>query len=151
MSIKVIAIGNRLMNDDALGLCIAERLRESLEKKKIEVVICETDFQYALSQIEEGDSIIILDATWFGIEAGAVTMSSLKDIYSLNTAQGLFSQHGYSLITAVNNYYKSIKGTVIGIEGINFDYGLTLSHEIDRNLENICSKIMGVINGYIEV
>jgi hydrogenase maturation protease len=138
---KLIAIGNRLMGDDGVAIHIAEKLKQWLNDKGVEVIIGETDFQYCLNKIEDGDYVIILDATWFRIEPGTVTLNPLKDIYKLNCNQSSYSQHGYSLIRALKSYYTSVDGMVIGIEGSSFDFALTLSSCIEKQFENICRKV----------
>jgi hydrogenase maturation protease len=144
MSIKVIAIGNRLMGDDGVAIHVIEKLSKNLEESGIKVIIGEVDFQYCLSKIEEGDYIIIIDATLFGIEPGTVTVNSLKDIYRLNHDQGMFSQHGYSLIKALESN-KVIEGLIIGIEGKSFDFNLSLSRDIEAAFHNICCKVYETI------
>ncbi|MFL0266801.1 hydrogenase maturation protease [Candidatus Clostridium radicumherbarum] len=145
MSIKIVVIGNRLMGDDGAAIHIIEKLDKSFEEGDIEVIIGETDFQYCLSKIHEGDYIIIIDATYFGIEPGTVTVSSLKDIYRLNTNESLLSQHGYSFIKALETFYKAIDGILVGIEGENFDFTLSLSSSIEDNFDNICSEVKEAI------
>lgn len=145
MSIKIVVIGNRLMGDDGAAIHIIEKLDKSFEEGDVEVIIGETDFQYCLSKIEEGDYIIIIDATYFGIKPGTVTVSSLKDIYRLSGNQSLFSQHGYSFIKALETFYKAIDGIIVGIEGENFDFSLSLSSSIEDNFDNICSKVKEAI------
>jgi hydrogenase maturation protease len=145
MSVKIIAIGNRLMGDDGVAIHVMEKLSKSFEESGMEVIIGETDFQYCLDKIEEGDYIIIVDATWFGIEPGTVTISCLKDICRLNANQSLFSQHGYSLIKALETCYKSIDGIIVGIEGKNFDFDLSLSSHIEASFDNICRKVYETI------
>jgi hydrogenase maturation protease len=145
MSMKLIAIGNRLMGDDGVALHIAERLSDRLKDRGIEVIIGETDFEYCLNRINEGDYLIILDATWFGIEPGTVTLNSLQDVYRLSCIQGSYSQHGYSLIKAMERYFKSIDGMVIGIEGSNFDFSLALSSSLEKQFNSICSRVEAYI------
>ncbi|ERI94961.1 hydrogenase maturation protease [Clostridiales bacterium oral taxon 876 str. F0540] len=150
MSIKIIAIGNRLMGDDGLAVHIIEKLSEKFEKNGIKVIIGETDFEYCLGKIEENDYIIIVDATCFGIEPGTVTVNSLNDIYAIDDNQSLFSQHGYSLIKAFEISYKSIDFIIVGIEGKNFDYDLSLSRQIEDCFDNICNKVYETIYSRVE-
>ncbi|MBL4935937.1 hydrogenase maturation protease [Clostridium sp. YIM B02515] len=145
MSVKIIAIGNRLMGDDGLAIQILEKLSEKFEKNCMKVIIGETDFEYCLGIIEEKDYIIIVDATWFGIGPGTVTVNSLKDVYRLNVNQSLFSQHGYSLIKALEFSYRFIDGIIVGIEGKNFDYSFSLSNDIEVSFDNICNKVYETI------
>lgn len=136
------------MGDDGIAILIAEKLIQSLEEKGIEVIIGETDFQYCLNKIQEHDYILILDATWFGIKPGYVTLKPLKDIYKLNCNKGLFSQHGYSLIRALESY-TSVDGFVIGIEGANFDFDFKLSSCINEQFENICRKVEEICKDFL--
>lgn len=146
MSRKLISIGNRLMGDDGAAITIAESLRERLWDMEIETIIGETDFEYCLSRIEDGDHIILVDATCLGLKPGAITVSSLEEVYKLSCGQGSFSQHGFSLVTALKKYYKGVIGIVIGIEGRNFDFSLSLSSEIEEHLEDICLKVEAIID-----
>lgn len=56
------------MGDDGIAIYVTEMLRKELESRGIEVIIGETDSQYCISKIEEGDFLLILDASYFGIE-----------------------------------------------------------------------------------
>ena len=132
------------MCDDGVAIHVIEKLSENLEKSGIKVIIGEADFQYCLSKIEERDYIIIIDATWFGIEPGTITVNCLKDIYRLNHDQSMFSQHGYSLIKALESY-KFVEGVVVGIEGKSFDFDLSLSPDIEAAFDNICCKVYETI------
>lgn len=133
------------MSDDGVAIHVIEKLSKNFKEDSIEVIIGEVDFQYCLGKIEEGDYIIIIDATWFGIESGTVTVNSLKDIYRLNANQSLFSQHGYSLIKALEIYNKAITGIIVGIEGKNFDFDLSLSSDIEASFDNICTEVYEII------
>lgn len=141
MSLKLIAIGNRFMGDDAVAIHVAEKLRGSLETKGIEVIIGETDFEYCLDKIEDKDQLILMDATCFGIQPGAITVKSIDDINSLTSNKSAFSQHGYSLISAFKSYFSELDIFIIGIEGSKFDYGISLSSSISSQLNNICHKV----------
>jgi hydrogenase maturation protease len=59
MLIKCIAIGNRIMGDDSIGIRVTQEILPSLKKDKIEVIFGETDVDYALSKIEDGDFLFI--------------------------------------------------------------------------------------------
>lgn len=145
MSLKLFAIGNRIMGDDAIAIHIAQKLEESFKDFGVEVIIGETDFEYCLSKIKEEDYIIIVDSTYFGIKPGTVTVNSLKDISRLNCNNSLFSQHSYSLIGMIEFFYKSIDGIVIGIEGSKFDFSLSLSKILEEDLEEISIKVKDIV------
>lgn len=129
------------MGDEGAAIHVIEKLSRRFEEIGIEVIIGETDFQYCLDKIEDRDYIVIIDATWFGIEPGTVTVNSIKNIYRLNNNQSLFSQHGYSLIKALEICCKNVDVVIVGIEGKNFDFALSLSQSLEASFEDICGKV----------
>lgn len=136
MKIKVIAIGNTLMEDDGIGIVILQKLREALIKNNIEVIIGETDFQYCISLIEDGDFIFIIDAVYYNKSPGELTVRSI-DEYTYK--KKYYSQHSCNIVDLIKLYYKNIRGYIIGIEigKISFKFGL--SKELEDNI-NIISK-----------
>lgn len=158
MSIKVIAIGNRLMGDDGIAIYVAEKLRNRLKEKGIEVIIGETDFEYCLSKIEKDDKVIILDATYFGLLPGTVLEIVnnrhverellYKNIFlheNKFSHENLFSQHRYSLVKAIRDCYPSVDYYIIGIEGENYNFSLRLSDCIEKKFEQICDRSKEII------
>jgi len=95
MKIKCIAIGNRIMGDDSIGIKVLEEISQELDKKNIEVIFGETDIDYGLSKIDEGDMLFIIDSTYFNIDPGTVTFTPIEK--AKNQLQ-LYSQHQHSLI-----------------------------------------------------
>ncbi|MDF2677782.1 MAG: hypothetical protein K0Q97_2109 [Bacillota bacterium] len=138
MSVKFIAIGNRIMGDDTIGIKVAEELSEKLINEKIEVVFGETDFEYALSKIDDGDLIFIIDSTYFELIPGTVTFTSIND---LSLGNNLTSQHQPSLIHLIKLYGKNIKGFVIGIEIDKIEFSTELSETLKRKLNQICEDV----------
>jgi hydrogenase maturation protease len=138
MSVKFIAIGNRIMGDDTIGIKVAEELSEKLINEKIEVIFGETDFEYALSKIDDGDLIFIIDSTYFELIPGTVTLTSIND---LSLGNNLTSQHQPSLIHLIKLYGKNIKGFVIGIEIDKIEFSTELSETLKRKLNQICEDV----------
>ena len=58
MAKKVIAIGNRLMMDDAVGVVILEKIKNILEDKGIETIIGETDVDFCFSKLNQRRCIL---------------------------------------------------------------------------------------------
>lgn len=139
MKRKVIAIGNILMKDDGIGIRVVEKLRESLEKNGIEVVIGETDFEYCISKIENEDLICIIDAAYSENPPGEITVIPIEK-YSYESR--LDSQHGYSLITLLSLYHKTVKGYMIGIEVNEIDFDFNLSNYLKNNLDEISENVL---------
>lgn len=139
MRIKCIAIGNRIMGDDGIGIKVLEELSQELEKCKIEVIIGETDFDYGLSKIAEGDILFIIDSTYFNIDPGTVTFTPIEK--AINSQWQIYSQHQPSLINLLNTYKKSVKGYIIGIEVEKIHFCLDLSETLKEKFLDICEEI----------
>lgn len=142
MAVKVISIGNILMGDDGVGIRVGERIKYYLEDRNIEIITGETDFQYCVSKIQQGDFLFILDAAITGKEPGDITVIPIENyIYKGN----LYSQHGCSLITLINLYKKEVKGYIIAIEVQEIKFSLELSSLLQSKLNNITKEIIEII------
>ncbi len=139
MKIKVIAIGNTLMEDDGVGIVVTEKIREELINNNVEVIICETDVEYCISSIEEGDFIFFIDATCYGINPGEITISTLEN-YKYEKKS--YSQHSYSAVDLIKLYYKSVKGYIIGIEVSSVSFKLGLSDELESKIDIISKEVL---------
>ncbi|WP_035288281.1 hydrogenase maturation protease [Clostridium sp. KNHs214] len=141
---KVIAIGNRIMKDDAIGILIGEELKDDLEKLDFEVILGETDVDYCLSFIDKEDFILILDCTLYGIQPGKISILDIKG--NNNFFEKGYSQHQLSLVKLLNSYsMKNVTGYIIGIEGLDVSYGTELSKELLENFHNIKKQVFNKI------
>lgn len=135
---KVIAIGNILMEDDGVAIVVIKKLKEKLEKRNIQVIIGETDFDYCISLIKDGDFIFFIDATYYEKNPGEITVVPMENyVYK----KKYYTQHSYSLVDLVKLYFKNIKGYIIGIEigEVAFNYGL--SNILEGKIEHISKEI----------
>lgn len=142
MRIKVIAVGNTLMEDDGIAIVVLEKLKEKFIERNIEVIIGETDFQYCISSIQDGDFIFFIDAVYYGKKPGEITVIPLE---KYQYKKKYYTQHSYSVVDLIKLYFKDVKGYIIGIEigEISFSYGLssTLENNIDIISENVLKEI----------
>ena len=143
MGKKVIAIGNRLMMDDAVAVFIVEKIRNVLEDKGIDTIIGETDVEFCFSKLNEEDVFYIIDSTYYGNSPGTVTFKSLDDIKKIKD-QGR-AIHSLGLMELVNMYKMNIKGYFIGIEIANIDINIGLSHTLQAQVDYISKKILSFI------
>ncbi len=143
MEKKVIAIGNRLMMDDAVAVIILEKIKNILQNKGIDTIIGETDVDFCFSKLNEQDVFYIIDSTYYGNAPGTVTFKSLDDIKKANTQNR--SIHSLGLMDLVNIYKLNIKGYFIGIEISNIVINVGLSHILQGEVEDISSKILSFI------
>ncbi|MGH4138957.1 hydrogenase maturation protease [Clostridium sp.] len=143
MSEKVIAIGNRLMLDDAVAVLILEKIKNTLEDKGIETIMGETDLDFCFSKLNQEDVFYIMDSTYYGNIPGTVTFKSLNDM--VKTRGKIKSIHSLGLMELVNDYRMDIKGYFIGIEIANIDINVGLSNELKGQIEYISKEILNFI------
>ncbi|MBU3146785.1 hydrogenase maturation protease [Clostridium sp. CF012] len=143
MGKKVIAIGNRLMMDDAVAVMILEKIKNTLEDKDIETIIGETDVDFCFSKLNQRDIFYIIDSTYYGNVPGTVTFKNLKDIKM--TRGNCRSIHSLGLIELVNMYKMDIKGYFIGIEIANIDINIGLSNILQGQIDYIARDILNFI------
>ena len=144
---KVIAIGNRIMMDDAIGIKIVESLKEDLEQLGFSIVLGETDIDYALNEINEGDFIIIVDSSLMGKDPGTISVSSLNNIKEYN--EKTYSLHQMSLVKVLSgsDLFK-IDGFLITIEASEINFGMELSRILKNKFEAIKNKVLKEITVY---
>lgn len=131
------------MGDDGIGIRAAEELFSSMAKEGIILIFGETDADYSLSMIEDGDFLFIIDAAYTGAEPGTVTFNSFND-FTLKKQQ-FFSQHQPSLIELLKIYGKKADGFVIGIEAEKIEFGLELSSKLKNRFPQICEEVFDFI------
>ena len=148
MSVKVIAIGNILMKDDAIAIEVAKDIEGELLEKGIEIIYGETDFEYCISMTREEDYIFILDAAHFGKKPGEVTFLPLNKFSSTKVG---YTQHSYSFLDLLKLFYPHIQGEICAIEIDEVEFEFGLSPLLQEKLKGISEKILSKIESVIEV
>ncbi|GLC82817.1 hydrogenase maturation protease [Lacrimispora brassicae] len=137
--VKLVAIGNRFMKDDAIAIKAAEMLEDRLTQQDVHVIIGETDFQNCFYLLDEDDFIFILDALSPRAEPGKVHLFRLEDIMS---QPSLFSmQHDLSMVELMKLYRVRFRGYLIGIEISEIGFGHELSAVLRDKLPQICREV----------
>ncbi|MDS0527797.1 hydrogenase maturation protease [Clostridium sp. SHJSY1] len=143
--IKIIAIGNLLMCDDGVAIKVIDYIKANIEKLDlgIECIEAETDINFALDSVENGDFIFIIDSTLIGLKCGQITQISLEkvDKYFKNS----FSSHNMSLPLALNSLRINVNGIIIGIEVNKVEFGLGISKELKKRFNEVCNEIYEII------
>ncbi len=139
MAVKCIAIGNAIMGDDGIGIKVAEALSQRLIQEHIELILGETDHDYALSKIENGDLLFIIDSSFFEINPGTITYTPISEV--IDWHREAYSQHQPSLIYLLKTYGKEVEGYLIGIEVENIDFSLELSDTLKTRFLFICEEV----------
>jgi hydrogenase maturation protease len=142
MKVKVIAIGNTLMEDDGIAVIVVKKIREELINKNIEVIVGETDFEFCASLLEEGDILFIIDASYYGKNPGEITVLNLENCLQ---EKKLYTQHSCSVIDLIKLYYKYVRGYIVGIEISNVSFKLGLSKELESKIDIISENVFKCI------
>ncbi len=145
--VKLVAIGNRFMKDDAIAIQAAEMLEDRLNRQDVHVIIGETDFQNCFYLLEKDDFVFILDALSPRAEPGKVHLFRLEDVMS---QPSLFSMpHDLSMVELMKLYGIQFKGYLIGIEVSEIGLGCELSPVLMDKLPQICREIENIIQKII--
>ena len=142
---KIFGIGNILLGDDGVGVKVVEVIKEKIKNisEDINVIIGETDYLYCLNQIENDDTIVIIDSTYLDIAPGYISYFDLKDCNRF--IKYFNSQHESNLVKSILIENLNVKGYLIGIEISKVDFSLELSKTIKDNFYNICLDILKYI------
>ena len=142
---KIFGIGNILLGDDGVGVRVVEKIKEEIKNisEDIDVIIGETDYLYCLNQIEEDDTIVIIDSTYLDINPGYVSYFDLKGCNKF--IKYFNSQHESNLVNSILIENLNVKGYLIGIEIGKVDFSLELSKTIKDNFYNICLDVLKYI------
>lgn len=146
MNMKLIAIGSRIMGDDGAAIAAAEKLCDELEVEGIRVIIGETDAAYCLSFINEGDIIIILDASISDRTWGTIWQLPLRNALD-NCNQSQF-QHDADLLKIMKGSGLSLSGLLICIEAADISQRWGLSQELQSQMTRMCLEIKEIILGF---
>lgn len=143
--IKVIAIGNLLMGDDGIALKIIDSIKRKVKQLDLEIqcIKAETDFDFALDNIEDGDFIFILDGMLLDLESGQVMQVPLTQ--GKNLAANSLSIHSISLLTLISQCNFMIRGFIIGIQVKEVNFSLEISSELKNKFQQICDKVYTII------
>lgn len=131
-------MGNVLMSDDGIAIYLAGILEEKLCKIGVEVIYGETDIGYCISQIQEGDYIILMDASDLGKTPGEITLLSFDEITAKDKD---ITQHCVSFLDLLKLYFPMNDGIVITVQiaYIGLQYGL--SKQLKGNISEIAQEL----------
>lgn len=145
--IKLVAMGNILMEDDGIAIVVAELLKEQLTRMGIQVICGETDTGYCIANLTGCDYLILLDATSLGKEPGRITRMPLQN---QPAAGGKLSQHGILLTNLLHIYFPQLQGVLLGIETAGISFCRGLSPKLADRLEDITKEILNIIRDILQ-
>lgn len=146
MGVKLLAIGNVLMEDDGIAVFLANTLEESLRRLGIEVIPCETDLSFGISRINSGDLVFIMDAARQGKEVGEVSLYRMEDFYQIKCDM---SWHDISTLDLIKLFHPGCYCFLLTIEVYKVDFCYGLSSLLTNMMPDIASRIINEIKSVL--
>ena len=146
MSLKIFGVGNPFLCDDGIGVAVSRLLEPPPNTTVYQGEIFVED---CLSNIEEGDAVIILDAVQFAQPAGTVTTIPFEDCKRYFPPRAFC--HDASLLYSLLYGDQNVPGFLIGIQAAEIDFYEGLSpalsdmlpaivKQVNREIRAICAR-----------
>jgi len=138
---KILALGNILLSDNGAAIYLADYLAKEFNIMGYEVIKCETDTSYAISCIDEEDELVILDASFTGVDSGRIRSMSLEE-YRVDYYKNKAYCHSNTLFDYIFKNIKSYKGNVILIEVCNMELNDGLSEMRVKSFDKVALSVL---------
>lgn len=146
-ALLILGIGNLLMSDDGVGVHAAQELARHPPAGAC-VVDAGTDYLSALSFIESAQRVLILDAVHRGSDPGTIHRLSESDLIPRPNGSGA---HATSILEARRLLAPDAAWpeiTVLGVEPLLLDYGMTLSNPVAQALPRLVARVREIISSW---
>jgi hydrogenase maturation protease len=147
----IIGIGNPYRSDDAVGLLVAQGLREKVES---DVIVLERDGEPTslIEAFESAEAVIMIDAVSSGAPPGALHVINVRDT-PLDRHLFRHSTHSFGVADAVELAKTLGKAPpamwIVGIEGKSFAAGTYVSPESLDGVERATAAVLRKIDELI--
>lgn len=129
--IKLFAIGNDILSDDGISIKVVKAIENNL-KDKINIYYTYLADIHCVDFINNTDTIIIVDSTFFNLNPGTVTLLNKPDtISTINNTS----------ISEIIRIYSDIDIYFIGIEVSTIFYSNTISNPLKEKFYSICCDV----------
>lgn len=149
--IGVIGLGNKLRQDDGIGIILLEKLEQqkNLFPKNVTLINAGIPGINLIHIVEPFDEIIFLDAVNLNKKPGISFFFKPEEVSSQKNNNSV-SIHETDVLKIIN-IYKKIKQDdkqfyIFGVQPKKLEYGENLTIEIRNNLEKIIKKLTDIIN-----
>ena len=141
----IIGLGNEYRRDDAVGLVVARRLKQSAPES---VLVLEETGEGAslLESWQDAEAVILIDAVHSGAKPGTVHR---LDAHAQPIAKKFFrfSTHAFGLAEGVE-LARALgrlppRLIVYGVEGKSFEAGVGLSPEVEAAAQEVVERVLG--------
>ena len=136
MSLKIFGVGNPLMRDDGIGVAVSKLLDPPSDATVFQGEIFVED---CLSNIEEGDTVIILDAVQFAEPVGKVITIPFEACKRYFPPKAFC--HDASLLYMLLYGEQNVSGFLIGIQAAEIAFSEGLSPVLINHLPDIVGQV----------
>lgn len=142
-TILVVGVGNQFRSDDAVGLEVAREVA-SLNMPSVEVIEHSGEGTSLMEVWKGFQNVIIVDAVLSGAKPGTIhTFDARQE--KIPTDFFHYSSHAFGVAEAIelartlNNLPQQL--IIFGIEGVNFDFGTSVSPKIQEAIPRLVEMI----------
>ncbi len=150
MPLKIIALGNRLRGDDAIGPVLLDNIEMSAADTDLKLIDAGSDAFLVLEHLMEKDPVLILDCARMNRQPGTVMVFSAQDAEIRTTAENIVL-HGFSLaeiIEMAGKLGQTAPLRIVGIEPESVDFNQPLSATLNKQLPFILNKVLEEAKNY---
>jgi hydrogenase maturation protease len=146
-TVRVLACGERLRGDDAVGPLAAELLPAQVRSLADVLEIGQMTVE-SLIDVPEEVALIVVDAA-VGVAVGQVVLLPLADVARRRLGAAPASSHSLPpdqvVALAEEMRRSSLRGTFVGIGGAEFGFGEGLSPAVEAALPDLVAALSGEI------
>jgi hydrogenase 3 maturation protease len=130
-TILFVGVGNRLKSDDAIGIIVCEKLKESKRKK---VLIVESGIEKFVGKINSiaPDILVLVDCTDFNKEPGYCKLFPVSEV-----PDNTLHTHTISLYR-ISEFFK-VQTFILGIQPEYVGFGEEISPAVQKQADRILS------------
>lgn len=145
MKVTIVGVGNKLLQDDGVGVHAIEKLRECFEfPEDVSIIDGGTMGLDLLPFIEDADRLLLVDAIDLKKEPGTLGIIEDKEIPAVIKTKVSPHQIGLNDLFSVMKLLGNEPGgvTVIGIQPASIQTGTDLSPRIQQGLDELINAII---------
>ncbi len=146
--VRVVGIGNLVMQDDGLGPHFIKYLESAGDiPPEVELIDGGTHSYDLVEFFAEADSIIIVDALKFEEEPGTIYRAPLKELRNdlVNEAKSVHELNFIDAVKMVNMLGYDPEVIVFGVEPKTIDVSIELSPEVEAKLPRLAELVKAEI------
>ena len=142
--IVVLGVGNILLSDEGVGVCVAQELMKMKLPPGVRVVEGGTEGFGLLDVITEADRLIIVDAVKGGGAPGSIYRFDIEDLSLYpDTCKTSFHQVGIMDVLRLSGLIgKTPQATIIGVEPKSLEMSMTLSCEVSKKVPEVIELVL---------